>query len=375
MSNRPLDYSLNKPFRRSKFSAGNLFKDFTLVLSIAVLLVFGFFMLYSASGQSEFMVKRQIIYSILGLIMMFIVAQFQPRSYKPLFMHLFWVGIALLIYVLIFPSQDFSTNRWIDLGFISFQPSEALRLILPLSVASFLTRKELRPTIKDWVTVFSAVFLCFFLVAKQPDLGTALVVATAGLLPIFLSGFPFSFIAISTLILISLYPFYWASLKEYQQQRILTLFNPDADPLGTGWNIAQSKMAIGSGGLFGKGYLTGTQSQLNFIPESHSDFIFAVIAEELGLVGILFLITLYAIILWRIFIISFNAETKFNRLVASSIGFIFFIYVVINISMVVGVLPVVGVPLPLVSQGGTSLIVHLLAFGFVLSIKKRQTWS
>ena len=374
MANRPLDYSLNKPFRRSKFSAGNLFKDFTLVLSIAVLLVFGFFMLYSASGQSEFMVKRQIIYSILGLIMMFIVAQFQPRSYKPLFMHLFWVGIALLIYVLIFPSQDFSTNRWIDLGFISFQPSEALRLILPLSVASFLTRKELRPTIKDWVTVFSAVFLCFFLVAKQPDLGTALVVATSGLLPIFLSGFPFSFIAISTLILISLYPFYWASLKEYQQQRILTLFNPDADPLGTGWNIAQSKMAIGSGGLFGKGYLTGTQSQLNFIPESHSDFIFAVIAEELGLVGILFLITLYAIILWRIFIISFNAETEFNRLVASSIGFIFFIYVVINISMVVGVLPVVGVPLPLVSQGGTSLIVHLLAFGFVLSIKKRQTW-
>ena len=374
MSNRPLDYSLNKPFRRSKFSAGNLFKDFTLVLSIAVLLVFGFFMLYSASGQSEFMVKRQIIYSILGLIMMFIVAQFQPRSYKPLFMHLLWVGIALLIYVLIFPSQDFSTNRWIDLGFISFQPSEALRLILPLSVASFLTRKELRPTIKDWVTVFSAVFLCFFLVAKQPDLGTALVVATAGLLPIFLSGFPFSFIVISTLILISLYPFYWASLKEYQQQRILTLFNPDADPLGTGWNIAQSKMAIGSGGLFGKGYLTGTQSQLNFIPESHSDFIFAVIAEELGLVGILFLITLYAIILWRIFIISFNAETEFNRLVASSIGFIFFIYVVINISMVVGVLPVVGVPLPLVSQGGTSLIVHLLAFGFVLSIKKRQTW-
>ena len=374
MSNRPLDYSLNKPFRRSKFSAGNLFKDFTLVLSIAVLLVFGFFMLYSASGQSEFMVKRQIIYSILGLIMMFIVAQFQPRSYKPLFMHLLWVGIALLIYVLIFPSQDFSTNRWIDLGFISFQPSEALRLILPLSVASFLTRKELRPTIKDWVTVFSAVFLCFFLVAKQPDLGTALVVATAGLLPIFLSGFPFSFIVISTLILISLYPFYWASLKEYQQQRILTLFNPDADPLGTGWNIAQSKMAIGSGGLFGKGYLTGTQSQLNFIPESHSDFIFAVIAEELGLVGILFLITLYAIILWRIFIISFNAETDFNRLVASSIGFIFFIYVVINISMVVGVLPVVGVPLPLVSQGGTSLIVHLLAFGFVLSIKKRQTW-
>ncbi len=374
MSNRPLDYSLNKPVGDSKYSVRNIFKDFPLVISTVLILVFGFFMLYSASGQSEFMVKRQIIYSLFGLIFMLIVAQFQIKSYKPLFIHLFWVGIVLLVYVLIFPSKDFLTNRWIDLGFISFQPSEVLRLILPLSVASFLTRKELRPPIKDWIAVFVAVSLCFFLIYKQPDLGTALIVATSGLLPIFLSGFPLSFIVISTVILISLYPLYWSSLKDYQQERILTLFNPEADPLGTGWNIAQSKMAIGSGGIYGKGYLMGTQSQLDFIPESHSDFIFAVVAEELGLVGITFLLTLYAVILFRIFVISFNAETEFNRLVGTSIGFIFFIYLVVNISMVVGILPVVGVPLPLISQGGTSLLVHLLAFGFVLSIKKRQTW-
>ena len=254
MSNRPLDYSLNKPVGDSKYSVRNIFKDFPLVISTVLILVFGFFMLYSASGQSEFMVKRQIIYSLFGLIFMLIVAQFQIKSYKPLFIHLFWVGIVLLVYVLIFPSKDFLTNRWIDLGFISFQPSEVLRLILPLSVASFLTRKELRPPIKDWIAVFVAVSLCFFLIYKQPDLGTALIVATSGLLPIFLSGFPLSFIVISTVILISLYPLYWSSLKDYQQERILTLFNPEADPLGTGWNIAQSKMAIGSGGIYGKGW-------------------------------------------------------------------------------------------------------------------------
>tara|TARA_B100001179_G_C18602500_1_gene411378 strand:- start:4025 stop:4894 length:870 start_codon:yes stop_codon:yes gene_type:complete len=289
-------------------------------------------------------------------------------------MHLFWVGIALLLYVLFFPGKGFTTNRWIDLGLLTFQPSETIRLILPLAIASFLTRKETQPSVKDWGAVFLGIFLCFFLIVKQPDLGTALLVSIAGFLPVFLSGFPLSFIFLSTIVLISLYPLYWSSLKEYQQERILTLFNPDSDPLGAGWNIAQSKMAIGSGGYLGKGYLEGTQSQLDFIPESHSDFIFAVIAEELGLLGIAFLLFLYLFILYRIFYISFNAETEFNRLVSTSIGFIFLIYIIVNISMVIGILPVVGVPLPLVSQGGTSLVVHLMAFGFVLSMKRRQTW-
>ena len=374
MSKKPLDYSLNTPLVRSRFSFSNFLKDIPLFFFILVVLFFGFLMLYSASGQSEEMLIRQMIYALIGLIMMLVVAQLQPRSYKLIFMHLFWVGIALLLYVLFFPGKGFTTNRWIDLGLLTFQPSETIRLILPLAIASFLTRKETQPSVKDWGAVFLGIFLCFFLIVKQPDLGTALLVSIAGLLPVFLSGFPLSFIFLSTIVLISLYPLYWSSLKEYQQERILTLFNPDSDPLGAGWNIAQSKMAIGSGGYLGKGYLEGTQSQLDFIPESHSDFIFAVIAEELGLLGIAFLLFLYLFILYRIFYISFNAETEFNRLVSTSIGFIFLIYIIVNISMVIGILPVVGVPLPLVSQGGTSLVVHLMAFGFVLSMKRRQTW-
>ena len=374
MSKNPLDYSLNTPIERTSFSFSHFLKDIPLFFSTLVVLFFGFLMLYSASGQSEEMLIRQMIYALIGLVMMLVFAQLQPRSYKLIFMHLFWVGIAMLLYVLFFPGKGFTTNRWIDLGLFTFQPSETIRLILPLAIASFLTRKDTQPSVKDWGVVSLGIFLCFFLIVKQPDLGTALLVAIAGFFPVFLSGLPLSFIFLSTIILISLYPLYWASLKEYQQERILTLFNPDADPLGSGWNITQSKMAIGSGGYLGKGYLEGTQSQLDFIPESHSDFIFAVIAEELGLLGISFLLLLYLFILYRIFYISFNAETKFNRLVSTSIGFIFLIYIIVNISMVVGIFPVVGVPLPLVSQGGTSLVVHLMAFGFVLSMKRRQAW-
>ena len=249
-----------------------------------------------------------------------------------------------------------------------------IRLILPLSIAAFLTRKELKPKYSEWFISLMAVLLVSFLIYKQPDLGTALIVFASGFLPIFLTGFPILIIILS-LILIGIFsPFIYAGLSLYQQQRIMTFFDPNADPLGTGWNIAQSKTAIGSGGYFGKGYLSGTQSQLDFIPESHSDFIFAVIAEELGLLGIILLFLAYAIIIYRIFFIAFRSETIFGRLASTSIGFIFLIFILINISMVVGIIPVVGVPLPLVSQGGTSLATHLLAFGFVLSVKKRSGW-
>ena len=169
-------------------------------------------------------------------------------------------------------------------------------------------------------------------------------------------------------------PFLWASLSPYMQQRVITLFNPESDLLGAGWNISQSKTAIGSGGFWGKGYLNGTQSQLDFIPESHSDFIFSVIGEEFGFLGIFLLLMLYGIILYRVFKIALNSSTEFSRLAATSIGFIFLIYLWINVSMTVGTLPVVGVPLPLISQGGTSILIHLVAFGFVLSMKRRQTW-
>lgn len=374
MSNRPLDYNLNKPFSSSRFSLSLIFKDNILVFSVLVVLGFGLFMLYSASGQSESMVLRQLAYAVLGFLGMLIIAQLSSVAYQNILINLYWIGLIMLIYVLIFPDDSQVTKRWIDLGLFSFQPSEVIRLFLPLSIAAFLTRKELKPKYSEWFISLMAVLLVSFLIYKQPDLGTALIVFASGFLPIFLTGFPILIIILS-LILIGIFsPFIYAGLSLYQQQRIMTFFDPNADPLGTGWNIAQSKTAIGSGGYFGKGYLSGTQSQLDFIPESHSDFIFAVIAEELGLLGIILLFLAYAIIIYRIFFIAFRSETIFGRLASASIGFIFLIFILINISMVVGIIPVVGVPLPLVSQGGTSLATHLLAFGFVLSVKKRSGW-
>ena len=374
MSNRPLDYNLNKPFSSSRFSLSLIFKDNILVFSVLVVLGFGLFMLYSASGQSESMVLRQLAYVVLGFLGMLIIAQLSSVAYQNILINLYWIGLIMLIYVLIFPDDSQVTKRWIDLGLFSFQPSEVIRLILPLSIAAFLTRKELKPKYSEWFISLMAVLLFSFLIYKQPDLGTALIVFASGFLPIFLTGFPIFIIILSLILLGILSPFIYAGLSLYQQQRIMTFFDPNADPLGTGWNIAQSKTAIGSGGYFGKGYLSGTQSQLDFIPESHSDFIFAVIAEELGLLGIILLFLAYAIIIYRIFFIAFRSETIFGRLTSASIGFIFLIFVLINISMVVGIIPVVGVPLPLVSQGGTSLATHLLAFGFVLSVKKRSGW-
>jgi len=243
-----------------------------------------------------------------------------------------------------------------------------------LAVAAYLTRKQTRPYLKDWALVILAILISSFLVYKQPDLGTALIVFISGFIPVFLSGFPLSILLISLVLISAVSPFLWNSLSPYMQGRFLTLINPNTDPLGAGWNIAQSKTAIGSGGLLGKGYLSGTQSQLDFIPESHSDFILSVIGEELGFIGICGLLLLYGIILYRVFSIAFSADTEFSRLSLTSIGFIFLIYILVNVSMVVGVLPVVGLPLPLISQGGTSIIMHLMAFGFVLSMKKRQTW-
>jgi len=369
---RPLDYKLNRIISNGSFSLSSIFKDNTLVFAVLALVIFGLFMLYSASGMSYSMVFRQSVYALLGFIGMLLVARVKAVSYQSFLINSYWLGLILLIYVLIFPDNSHLTRRWIDLGVFSFQPSEILRLILPLSIAAFLTRREKKPNYPEWLIALLATFLCSFLIYLQPDLGTSLVVFASGFLPIFLTGFPFLPILVSLLILGFSAPFLYEGLSAYQQQRILTLFNPDSDPLGTGWNIAQSKTAIGSGGFFGKGYLLGTQSQLDFIPESHSDFIFAVIAEELGLVGVLVLFLLYAIILYRIFKIAFESETHFGRLAGLSIGFVLLIFILINVSMVVGIIPVVGVPLPLVSQGGTSLAIHLLAFGFVLSVKKRK---
>ena len=375
MSNKaPLDYQLNTSFGTRKFTLSKLLIDPILVISLLTILIFGLFVLFSASGQTVVMVMKQSIYVAIGLFLMFFISRLDQSVYKSFFMHLFWFGLILLVWVLLFPAEGYKTDRWIDLGFISFQPSEVIRLLLPLAAASYLTRNQKRNTIKDWVVVLVAILSSSFLIFKQPDLGTALIVLASGCIPVFLAGFPLLILIILIMVVIISSPFLWASLTPYMQQRVITLFNPESDLLGAGWNISQSKTAIGSGGFWGKGYLNGTQSQLDFIPESHSDFIFSVIGEEFGFLGIFLLLMLYGIILYRVFKIALNSSTEFSRLAATSIGFIFLIYIWINVSMTVGTLPVVGVPLPLISQGGTSILIHLVAFGFVLSMKRRQTW-
>ena len=373
MSNRnPLDYTINKPITGSFNPFLYVVKDSILFFSLSLILSFGLFMLYSASGQSLNMVFRQLTYISGGLILMMVIAHLRPSSYKNLLMHSYWLGILLLVYVLIFPAKGYETSRWIDFGFFSFQPSEIIRLILPLSLVAYLCRTEKKPQLSDWLQTSVASFICAYLVYKQPDLGTAIIVLTSGLIPIYLAGLPtriiMSYLGLATIVS----PFIWSSLRDYQKQRVLTFLDPDVDPLGTGWNIAQSQTAIGSGGIYGNGYLEGTQSQLDFIPESHSDFIFSVIGEEFGLLGITLLFIVYGIVIWRIFKIGFSSETTFERLACCSLGFIFLLFILINVLMVIGIIPVVGVPLPLISQGGTSIVVHLMAFGVILSTKKSR---
>jgi len=374
MSNRPLDYQLNTEVGASKFSFSKVFIDPMLVLCLLILSILGIFILYSASGQSNLMVLRQSIYLLIGLAFMFFISRLDQSIYKSFLIHLFWIGLFLLCWVLIFPAKGYNTDRWIDLGFITFQPSETLRLILPLAVSSYLTRSQHSPSIKDWSIVILATLTCSYLIFRQPDLDLALIVLASGFIPVFLAGFPIVMISIFLVVILGSSPFIWKSLSPYMQERVITLFNPGSDLHGAGWSIAQSKTAIGSGGLTGKGYLSGTQSQLDFIPESHSDMIFSVIGEEFGFLGISLLLIIYLIVIYRVFRIAFTSDSEFTRLSCSSLGFIFLIYVFINTSMAVGTLPVVGVPLPFISQGGTSILIHLVAFGFVLSMKKRQTW-
>ena len=371
MSNRnPLDYSLNKPLSSGFNPIKYIFKDLPLFIALFAVLIFGLAMLYSSSGQSFSMVIRQSVYVFLGLSLMTFISHLKPDSYKNVLMHSYWVGLFLLIYVLLNPADGYSTSRWIDLGFFQFQPSEIIRLILPLSLIAYLSRRDSTPILSDWLFTTLAALICSYLVFEQPDLGTSIIVLTSGLIPIYLAGLPYRIIAVYLGFVAIASPYFWSSLLDYQKQRVLTLLDPNADPLGTGWNIAQSQTAIGSGGFFGKGYLEGTQSQLNFIPESHSDFIFSVIGEEFGLLGIACLFALYGTIIWRIFKIGYSAQSSFERLACCSLGFIFLLFILINVSMVIGIIPVVGVPLPLVSQGGTSIVVHLLAFGVILSAKK-----
>lgn len=343
--------------------------DLPLLLGILLLMAFSLVVMFSASGQSFAMMDRQAMRMILALGVMIFLAQLPPRTYETLAPLLFFLGVALLIGVLFFGESSKGAQRWLNLGFVRFQPSELLKLAVPLMVARYIGRRSLPPTFQTLMMSLVMVCVPTILIAKQPDLGTSILIAASGVFVIFLAGISWKIIFSAVCTVSAFLPILWFFLmREYQKVRVRTLFDPESDPLGAGYHIIQSKIAIGSGGIMGKGWLQGTQSQLEFLPERHTDFIFAVIAEEWGLVGILSLLVIYLFIIGRGLYLASQAQTAFGRMIAGSIVLSFFVYVFVNIGMVSGILPVVGVPLPLISYGGTSMVTLMAGFGILMSI-------
>lgn len=347
--------------------------DPILLTLLLCLTGFGLMVLYSGGSQSESMLKRQIAFFIIAYATMFIVAQLNLQFLKRWSPWLYAFGIILLLMVYVVGVGAKGAQRWLSLGFIRFQPSEVLKIAVPVVVAAYLSGRVLPPRLKHITVSLMLIFVPTLLILKQPDLGTSLLIAVSGLFVLFMAGLRWRFILGSLAFLsVSLWPIWNYVLRDYQKGRVLTLFNPEADKLGAGWNSAQAKIAIGSGGLDGKGWLKGTQSQLDFLPESHTDFIIAVMAEEFGFTGIVALFTLYFLIIFRGIVIAWGAQNTFNRLLAASIILTFFVYVFVNIGMVSGLLPIVGVPLPLVSLGGTSIVTLMFSFGILMAISSEK---
>jgi len=355
--------------------------DTPLLVLLILLASFGLLILYSSSGGSLNLVYRQMVHLGLATSVMLVIAQIPPiimLRFAPILMLL---GVFQLILVLFFGSSGGGAQRWLDLGFVRFQPSELMKIIVPMAIAAILSEKTLPPRAFPVITSLITIATVVLLIARQPDLGTSLLIGASGIYVLFFSGFRvmlvkniwLNLIILSSTLLGSLY-FAWNYLLiAYQKRRILTLFNPESDPLGSGYHIIQSKIAIGSGGFTGKGIEKGSQSQLDFVPEQSTDFIFSVLAEELGFLGFLLLIIIYALIIYRCMSLSLRCEDNFSRLLGASLTFVFFTYVFVNIGMVSGLLPVVGIPLPLISYGGSSLMTLMASFGIIMSLHKHKS--
>ncbi|QTF91454.1 rod shape-determining protein RodA [Halomonas sp. BM-2019] len=336
---------------------------------LLVLMVAGLAVLYSASGQRIEAVIAQGIRFGVGLVVMFLIAQLSPATLLRWALPAYALGVLLLVAVELVGDVGMGARRWLVIpGVVRFQPSEMMKLAMPLMLAAYLSRQELPPRFRDLAVCGLLIGLPVALIARQPDLGTSLLVASAAVFVVLLAGLSWRFIAGLAVLVAAALPVLWMNLHNYQRQRVLTFLDPNSDPLGSGWNIIQSTTAIGSGGLFGKGWLQGTQSQLEFLPERHTDFIVAVLGEEFGLVGMLAVLLLYLLIISRGLWLAAGAQDTFGRLVAGSIILTFFIYVFVNVGMVSGILPVVGVPLPLVSYGGTSSVTLMAGFGILMAI-------
>ena len=353
-----------KPFR-----SRSLVMDVPLLITLLAVIGLGFVVLYSAVGGQAALLVRQGIRIFVALMAFVVVAQIQPRTLKLWTPWIFLVGVTLLVLVLVTGVVGQGAQRWLDLGIVRFQPSELLKLAVPMMVAWFMHERRLPPTFTQLLVAILIIFLPAFLIARQPDLGTAILVVAAGGFAVLVAGVSVRVISALGLIGVVSAPLLWYFMRDYQRARVLTFLNPESDPLGAGYNIIQSKIALGSGGLFGKGWLNGTQAHLEFLPERSTDFIFAVMGEEFGLLGLLLLLALYLILVGRGLLIAAQAQDTFTKLLAGALSLTFFFYVFVNAGMVCGLLPIVGVPLPLVSAGGTSMVTLMAGFGMLAAIQ------
>lgn len=351
--------------------------DVQLVTALLLLSCAGLAVLYSATNQSMDAVQNQIIRMSVAFTAMVVMAQIPPDTLRRWTPWVFLGGLVMLILVLLVGTVGQGAQRWLDLGLFRFQPAELMKLAIPMAVAWYLSMRPLPPSLFSVLLATVAIAVPTGLIILQPDLGTALLVSASGFFALFLAGLRWRVMVTVMLAIVAMVPVFWLFLmREYQKQRVLTLFDPERDPLGSGYHIIQSTIAIGSGGVFGKGWLNGTQSQLDFLPERHTDFIFAVFAEEFGLIGVLQLLALYLFIIGRGLYIAVNAQDTYGRLLAGSLTLTFFVYVFVNVGMVSGLMPVVGLPLPLVSYGGTSMVTLMAAFGILMSIRThRKLWA
>ena len=342
--------------------------DRYLLTLVAILLVMGLLILYSAAGASLERVAAQMANISVALVLMWIAANVPLHYLSRIALPLYVLGLVLLIAVAAFGEIVNGARRWLDLGFTRIQPSELMKIAVPLMLAWYFDRYEAVLKMRDFAVGALLVLIPVLLIAQQPDLGTALLVTAAGFFVLFLAGLSWKILVGLTLAGGASLPFLWSMLHDYQRQRVLTLLDPSQDPLGSGYHTIQSTIALGSGGVFGKGWLNGTQSHLDFLPERTTDFIFAVYAEEFGLFGNLVLMVLFLLVVGRGLVIAANAPTLFTRLLAGAITLTFFTYAIVNMGMVSGILPIVGVPLPLISYGGTSLVTILFSVGLLMSI-------
>jgi len=342
--------------------------DALLLFGLLVLLGVGLMILFSAGDQNISLVIRQLIRVGAAFLVLIILANIHPDRMRDLAYWIYALGLLLLIAVLVVGDEGKGAQRWLNLGIVRFQPSELMKIAVPLLVAAYIAERPLPPSLFRIAVCLIMILIPSLLISKQPDLGTSLLIAISGLIVIFLSGVSRRFIVGIILTATSALPVLWYVMHDYQKQRVLTFLNPESDPLGAGYHIIQSKIAIGSGGLFGRGWLEGTQSNLAFLPERSTDFIFSVIGEEFGLFGVGMMLLLYLSIAGRGLYIAGQAQSSFARLLAGSISLTFLVGVIVNVGMVTGLLPVVGVPLPLVSYGGTSMVTLLASFGILMSI-------